>query len=194
VRASIFSRLLAEIIGQFSVIRSTMRAGCTIAALLLPQLPLVLIFALLKAAVASAIPSSNGRLLSVNLVVLNTSIAASGPSFEAASGGTSSCTSTILGNSVLQLLTSFEDAAPAQANFNAETSVLVGLSSIMLETWSPGGVAIANRHTLQGCAPASFFLRDVASHPAGAQQPQRIKSQPLGARACPACVPPRHTF
>jgi hypothetical protein len=157
--ASIFFQLLAEIIVQFSVIFSTMRAGCTTAAPSLPLLPSLLIFALLKAAVASAIPSSNGRLLSINLLVLNTSIAASGPSFEAASGDNSSCTSTILGNSVLQLLTSFEDAAPAQANFRADTTVLVGLYSIMLETWSPGGGAIANRHTLQGHTPASFFLR-----------------------------------
>jgi hypothetical protein len=171
-----------------------MRAGCTTTAPSLPLLLLLLIFALLKAADASAIPSSNGRLLSINLVVLNTSIAASGPSFEAASGDNSSCSSAILGNSVLQLLTSFEDVAPAQANFRADNTVLVGLYSIMLETWSPGGGAIANRHTLQGHSPASFFLRVVSSHSAGDQQPQRLKSEPLGARACPARAPPSHMF
>jgi hypothetical protein len=125
-----------------------------------PLLLILLIFAWGRPAAASATLLPRGTsLLSTALIVLNTSISAQPQSFDAEAAATSSCTSTMQGYSVLQLLTSFGNA-PRETY----SSVLLGISKITLELWSPEGDTITNRFDVEGTACVAAEVAEVFCH------------------------------
>jgi hypothetical protein len=83
--------------------------------------------------------------VSVELIVLDTSINAEAQSFVATAAESSRCLSTLQGNSVLQLI------APALPE--SQSIVQLGLYKIAVELWSAAGDRVIDRHDLPGAAP-----------------------------------------
>ena len=108
---------------------------------------LVLAWGLWAAASSSA--SYNGKsLLSMTMIVLNTTISAHVQSFDSEATETSRCSSTLQGNSVLQLITAFGDA-PSESSSN----ISLGIIKIVLYSWSSGADYVTDRYEVEGNSP-----------------------------------------
>ena len=108
---------------------------------------------LCSAAVAAVSLPGVPPLLSVNLIVLNTSIATDAQLPDAEATETSGCVSAFQGDSLVQLLTS---ASPPLHDGNS--TVVLGIISIALQVWSPGGGVASKRYEVQGACPAIAWL------------------------------------
>jgi hypothetical protein len=108
--------------------------------------------------------SGSTSLIACNLIVLNTSIVAAAQPFD--SGATQPpCSSTLQGSSVLQLVA---NVGPNDSDLN----ISLGIFSIALELWSPGGDAITHRYDVAGGARSCPSLL-----PRHSAQPRSLRSE-----------------
>jgi hypothetical protein len=111
--------------------------------------------------------SGSTSLIACNLIVLNTSIVAAAQPFD--SGATQPpCSSTLQGSSVLQLVANVGRVSPNDSDLN----ISLGIFSIALELWSPGGDAITHRYDIAGGARSC-----PASLPRHSAQPRSLRSE-----------------